>query len=76
MKYSFFVFRDVAVHAMFATYCSCKLNGTAVEKFHLHNNGGNAFMQLTTLNLSNNVGLVFGDSATINKGSLIYFYQS
>lgn len=44
----------------------------AIEKFHLHNNGGNAFMQLTTLNVSNNVGLVFGVSGSANKGSLIF----
>ena len=44
----------------------------AVEKFHLHNSAGNAFMQLTTLNLSNNVGLVFGVSGSANKGSLIF----
>lgn len=48
-------------------------SGTAAnEKLHLHNNSGDAYMQFTTLNPSNNVGLVFGASGSISKGVLTF----
>ncbi len=47
--------------------------GTAAnEKLHLHNAGGDAYMQFTTLSTSNNVGLVFGASGSISKGVLTF----
>ncbi|MBA3665977.1 MAG: hypothetical protein H0W61_17505 [Bacteroidetes bacterium] len=42
----------------------------ASEKLHLHEQGGDAYMQLSTFNNANSVGFVFGESANLNKASL------
>lgn len=44
----------------------------ANEKFHVHDQTGDAFIQLSTGNGSNNVGLVFGEASNISKGVLTF----
>lgn len=39
----------------------------ANEKFHLHNTGGDAYIQLSTTGSSNSVGFVFGQSSNLSK---------
>lgn len=44
----------------------------ANEKLHIHNQTGDAFIQLSTTGSSDNVGLVFGEGANISKGVLTF----
>jgi hypothetical protein len=44
----------------------------ANEKFHVHDQIGDAYIQLSTSSNSNNVGLVFGESSNISKGVLTF----
>jgi hypothetical protein len=44
----------------------------ANEKFHLHNTTGDAYMNLSTTNSSNNVGFVFGEASNWSKGVIAF----
>lgn len=45
---------------------------SANEKLHVHNQTGDAFIQLSTTSGSDNVGFVFGEGSNISKGVLAF----